>query len=243
MVVRDARRPRSAWPTTYAGKFEIYWAVGNDEIDYLLLNLKDPVLGRNKPLRQALAAAFDAQAVIDVLYNGRAPPLESLVPYDVPGNERETGAVAQPRTTSPRRAEAAGQAGYPRRQGPAAADDQLLRDQRRDAQRVRPAARRSSRRSASRSRPSSWTSPRSPRPAENGNFQLASYGWVADYPDPENFYQLFYSRNAAAGHQLGSYANPAYDKAYEAMRLMPNGPERLGYIRTMNALPRRTTCP
>jgi ABC-type oligopeptide transport system substrate-binding subunit len=68
-----------------------------------------------------------------------------------------------------------------------------------------------------------------------GNFQLSYYGWAADYPDPENFFQLLYSKNVAPGPNFGGYANPAYDKAYEAMRLMPNGPQRLEYIRAMNS--------
>lgn len=33
-----------------------------------------------------------------------------------------------------------------------------------------------------------------------------------------------------------AYVNAAYDKAYEAMRFMPDGAQRLEYIRTMNAL-------
>ena len=31
-----------------------------------------------------------------------------------------------------------------------------------------------------------------------GTFQMASSGWVADYPDPENFLQLLYGPNAPA---------------------------------------------
>ena len=71
---------------------------------------------------------------------------------------------------------------------------------------------------------------------ENGNFQLASFGWEADYPDPEDFYQLLYGRNVPPGSNWTGYAKPAYDKAYEASRFMASGPERLAHLRAMNAL-------
>jgi ABC-type transport system substrate-binding protein len=72
--------------------------------------------------------------------------------------------------------------------------------------------------------------------AENGNFQIASFGWVADYPDAEDFYQLNYSRNVPPGSNWSRYASPAYDQAYEASRFMANGPERLARFRAMNDL-------
>ena len=71
---------------------------------------------------------------------------------------------------------------------------------------------------------------------KRGEFQLYYGGWSEDYPDPENFFQLLYGKNAAPGSNNGSYVDPGYDKAYEAMRLMGNGPERLDHVRTMNRL-------
>jgi len=69
-----------------------------------------------------------------------------------------------------------------------------------------------------------------------GNFQLAYFDWTADYPDPEDFYQLLYSKNAAPGPNISGYANPAYDRAYEAARRMPSGPARIAQLKTLNAL-------
>jgi len=73
---------------------------------------------------------------------------------------------------------------------------------------------------------------------EASNFQLALYGWVADYPDAENFYQLLIGRNAAPGPNLASFSHPEYDRAYEAARLMAAGPERLVHLRRMNDIVR-----
>ena len=217
----------------FAGKFAIH-DVPSLETDYLLVNLRDPLLGKNKLLRQALAAAFDAQAIVDVLWNGRGRRLNSLVPWDVPGNERETGAVGRPHDLAQARKLLA-QAGYPDGKGlppltisffqtHVAAHNEF------DLLRAQLAA------IGVQAKGVFMDQPTFTKAAENGNFQLASYGWEADYPDAEDFYQLLYGPNAPPGSNPTGYANPAYDKAYAASRFMPNGPERLAQFRIMNAL-------
>jgi ABC-type transport system substrate-binding protein len=56
--------------------------------------------------------------------------------------------------------------------------------------------------------------------------QLFSLGWVADYPDAENFLQLFYSKNVSPGTNNFNYSNPEFDKIYERVAVMPDSPER-----------------
>lgn len=69
-----------------------------------------------------------------------------------------------------------------------------------------------------------------------GNAQIFSWGWNADYPDPENFLFLLYSPNGKVkfyGENATNYANPEYDKLFVAMKNIPNGEERLAIIRKM----------
>lgn len=217
----------------YAGKFAIY-AVPGMETDYLLLNLRDPLLGKNKALRQALAAAIDPQAVIDVLWNGRGRKLQSLVPDDVPGNGRETGAVARAHDVAAARKLLA-QAGYPEGKGLAPLtlsfyETNVTTRNEFDLLKSQLAA------IGVRTKGVFMDQPTFTKAAENGNFQIASYGWVADYPDAENYYQLFYGRNVPPGSNWTGYSNPAYDQAYEDSRFLANGPDRLARFRTMNAL-------
>jgi len=217
----------------FAGRFAIH-DVPSLETDYLLVNLRDPLLGRNKLLRQALAAAFDAHAIVDVLWNGRGRPLNSLVPWDIPGNERETGAPAHPHDLALARKLLA-QAGYPDGKGlppltisffqtHVAAHNEF------DLLKAQLAA------IGVQAKGIFMDQPTFTKAAENGNFQLASFGWEADYPDAEDFYQLLYGPNAPPASNWTGYANPAYDKAYQAMRFMANGPERLAQMRIMNTL-------
>ncbi len=47
--------------------------------------------------------------------------------------------------------------------------------------------------------------------------QLFSYGWCADYPDPENFADVLF--HSSAQQNLGHYANPELDALLEAARV------------------------
>lgn len=55
--------------------------------------------------------------------------------------------------------------------------------------------------------------------------QARNYQWMADYPDGDNFMQLFYGPNAHQNN-AGCYADPGYDKLYAQTQTMPAGPER-----------------
>jgi oligopeptide transport system substrate-binding protein len=68
---------------------------------------------------------------------------------------------------------------------------------------------------------------------DKGQFQFMSYGWIADYPDPENFLFLLYGPNRRPGPNASGYDNPEYNRLFEQMRSMDDGPERLAIIRRM----------
>ena len=62
-----------------------------------------------------------------------------------------------------------------------------------------------------------------------GVAQMYLWGWVADYPDAENFLFLLYGPNVKAekgGENASNYVNPAYDALFEKMRDLPDGPEK-----------------
>lgn len=75
-----------------------------------------------------------------------------------------------------------------------------------------------------------------------GNFQLCRLGWMADYPDAENFMFLLYGPNAkykTGGENKTNYENPEYDGLFEKMESMENGPERQAVIDPMMDIARR----
>ncbi len=63
--------------------------------------------------------------------------------------------------------------------------------------------------------------------------QLYMLGWVADYPDAENFLQLFYGPNSSPGPNHSNYENPAFDELYRQIQTMPDGEERTAIYRKM----------
>ena len=62
-----------------------------------------------------------------------------------------------------------------------------------------------------------------------GRHQVFWTGWNADYPDAENFLFLFYGPNAKSvsdGENTFNYQNPAYDKLFEQMKALDDGPAK-----------------
>jgi len=63
----------------------------------------------------------------------------------------------------------------------------------------------------------------------NGSAQLFTWGWNADYPDPENFLFLLYGPNGKVKHggeNAANYNNPQFNTLFEKMKNMPNSAER-----------------
>ena len=217
----------------YAARFDLH-VTPSLTVFYYAVNMKDPLLGGNKPLRQALAHLVDTPGEIKVLLNGRGHAAQSVVPLDLPGNERETGARWRGYDVAAAKRLLA-QAGYPNGTGLApltvtfqntssAAHDRF------DLLKARFAL------AGVVLKAQFMDYPTFVKTTEGANFQLADYAWNADYPDAEDFYQLLYGKNVAPGPNIGSFANAAYDQAYEASRHMADGPQRLAHFRAMNAL-------
>jgi ABC-type transport system substrate-binding protein len=70
----------------------------------------------------------------------------------------------------------------------------------------------------------------------NGRHQIYFSGWLADYPDAENFLFLLYGPNGKStsdGENTSNYANPEYDALYRRLQLLDDGPEKQAVIDRM----------
>lgn len=70
----------------------------------------------------------------------------------------------------------------------------------------------------------------------NGSAQIFEWGWNADYPDPENFMFLLYGPNGKVGKggvNSANYDSPEFNKLFEQMKNMDNGPQRIALIDKM----------
>jgi len=70
----------------------------------------------------------------------------------------------------------------------------------------------------------------------NGTGQIFQWGWNADYPDPENFLFLLYSKNGKVkfgGENASNYESEAFDKLFKQMKNMKNSKKRREIIKEM----------
>jgi ABC-type transport system substrate-binding protein len=72
-----------------------------------------------------------------------------------------------------------------------------------------------------------------------GKYQIFWLGWLADYPDPENFLFLLYGPTGKTKHDgenTANYASAEYDRLFTQMKTQANGPERQTLIDQMVAV-------
>jgi ABC-type transport system substrate-binding protein len=73
---------------------------------------------------------------------------------------------------------------------------------------------------------------------KKGSAQIFFWGWLADYPDAENFLFLLYGPNAKAltdgnGENAANYQNPEFDRLFDRMKFLDDGPEKQALIDQM----------
>jgi ABC-type transport system substrate-binding protein len=69
-----------------------------------------------------------------------------------------------------------------------------------------------------------------------GNYQVFWLGWLADYPDAENFLFMLYGPNGKTKHDgenTANYANPEFDKLFAQMKLLDDGPDKQALVDRM----------
>jgi ABC-type transport system substrate-binding protein len=72
-----------------------------------------------------------------------------------------------------------------------------------------------------------------------GRHQIYWSGWLADYPDAENFLFLLYGPNAKSrsdGENTSNYENPAFDARFAKLKLLDDGPAKQALIDEMTRI-------
>ncbi len=72
-----------------------------------------------------------------------------------------------------------------------------------------------------------------------GSYQIYNWGWLADYPDPENFLFLLtgpLARSESGGPNNANFMNKEYDALFDKMRARENDDERLRIIAKMRLI-------
>lgn len=205
------------------------YAIPTLEVAYVGINMDDPVLGPNRALRQALNCAFDSAAWVR-FFNSRTVICDGPVP---PGTE---GRLETPFPYASNLAKARSllqTAGYPDGIDPKTGKRLVLTmDLGRTSQDIRESTELMAAFFARvgidlQAQYHNW--PTFLKRISNRQSQMFRIGWVGDYPDAENFLQLFYSKNVSPGPNRSNYVNPAFDRLYEAACSASGAAERNRY--------------
>lgn len=185
------------------------------EVMHVGINMRDPVLGTNRKLRQALNAAFDFPAW-SKFYNHRIEVSDGPVPPGVEGRLETPFAY---RFDLAKARQLMREAGYADGIDPQTGRRLVLTlSIGRASQESREAGELMAAFYAKigiRLELSFMTWDAFCTAVNEGRVQLFRMGWVGDYPDAQNFLQLFYSPNVNPGANHANYRNAAYDAAYE----------------------------
>jgi len=216
-------------------------------ISYLGFNMLDPVVGGNsrraRLLRQALAIAVDFEELISIFGNGRGVPAQGPLPPGIFGHRAGKSGInakvyrwqhgrATRRALEDARVLLA-DAGYPGGMDPATNRALVLHL---DATSSGPDTkalfgwyRKQFAKLGLDLVVRSTDYNRFQEKMQQGDAQIFTWGWNADYPDPENFLFLLYGPNGKAryqGENAANYANPEFDALFQRMRDLPNSRER-----------------
>jgi ABC-type transport system substrate-binding protein len=214
---------------------------------YVGFNMSDPVIGhaageRGRKLRQAMSLAVDAGEFLRVFMNGRGIPAQSPIP---PGLFGYDPAYRNPfRTVDLERARAllAG-AGYENGVDPATGRALRISFDTGDPSvqaRLRYEFLVGAWRKLGLDVEIAATSYNQFQDkVRRGAHQLFFWGWIADYPDPENFHFLLWSemgQTRSGGPNSANFADPRFDALFLASRSRGNDAARARAIVAMRAL-------
>jgi len=230
-------------------------------IYYYGFNMLDPLVGgyteEKRKLRQALQIAFNTEEYLNIFYKGNGIAAHNLIPPGIPGH------LDGPKGMNPYVYD--WEEGEPRRKAIEYARQLLVEagyPNGRDARTGEPlkifidvqsqAISNTSMNWMDRIfseigvqvefRPADWN--RTREKLLTGNTQIFSHGWLADYPDPENFLFLLYGPESPLicncdGANNANYASEEYDELFRKVRVLSQSPERDELVARMVELYRR----
>jgi ABC-type transport system substrate-binding protein len=214
------------------------------DVFYIGFNMDDPVVGRaggerSRKLRQAMSLVIDSEEFARVFLNGRGEPAQSPLPPGIYGYQPDYENPFR-KVDVERAKQLMVEAGYPRGIDPDTGEALVLTfdtpatttDGKQQVQFFTHA----------------WAElgidvridqtnyNQFQEKIRNNAHQIFQFGWVADYPDAENFLFLLWSEMAnskSGGPNATNFSDPRFDELFLSMKSRENGPERMVEIREM----------
>ena len=230
-------------------------------IYYYGFNMRDPVVGGytedKRKLRQALQIAFNTEEYLNIFYKGNGIAAHNLIPPGIPGHLDGAAGMnpyvydwvdGEPRRKSIEYArQLLVEAGYPNGRDARTGEPlKIFIDV--QSQAIGNTSMNWIDRIFSEVgvqvefRPADWG--RTREKLLTGNTQIFSHGWLADYPDPENFLFLLYGPESPLecdcdGSNNTNYSSEEFDELFRKVRVLSPGSERDELVARMVELFRR----
>ena len=203
------------------------WRFPQFQINYVAFNAEDPQLGSNALLRKAISLAYNVEARVEVS-NNQLVPASGPIPPGVSGHDPD---LRNPfaKYDLVRAKRLLSEAGFPGGIDPATGRalaftfdlggtdvtrrqqaDMMVADMRKLGIEIQP-------------RLNNW--PRFLQKIRRGDVQVFRIAWIGDYPDGQNFLQLFYGPNAGSCNRA-RYRNAEFDAVYDRAEPLGESTER-----------------
>jgi peptide/nickel transport system substrate-binding protein/oligopeptide transport system substrate-binding protein len=204
---RQLRTEASVWPTlgTHAVRFNVERAPFTDV-----------------RVRRAIAHAIDPTIVVERLLEGCVHPARGILPPSLPGYTADVKRLPFDRERAKR---LLGEAGFPGGRGlpPIAFNFNTGDANQRIAELLQAQLKEIG--ISLELRRLDWAA--HIKVVDEGGAGFFRQGWIADYPDPENFLTvLFHSRNVGAAGNTSRYRNPKLDRLFDEADVAPAGAAR-----------------
>jgi oligopeptide transport system substrate-binding protein len=192
------------------------------DVTYIAFNHEDPIF-KNSKIRQAMSLAFNHSELNKLFYNDTGEQAQSIIPPGIAGHKEDfrnpykTFDIAKAKKLMQ-------EAGYPDGKGfpTLTYETQSSTVQRQMAEHFV----RTMKVIGINIKVNTNTWPEFINKTNKKQAQIFGMAWGADYPDAENFFQLFYSGNRSPGSNSSNFSNSTVDQLFLQSSVMQDSPER-----------------
>ena len=190
---------------------------------WLAFNMRNPLLGKNKNLRLAIAHAINRDRMISFFTNNRALKSSTIYPPSVFGYNASKNVPFEYNIEKAKYY--LKKAGYPEGKGlPKIKFDTrgVNATWRQRAEFIQSELKKINIQVTIQTN----TFPAYLEKARKGDLEFYMDGWAMDYPDAENSLQLLYSKNAPPGPNAAFYNSKAFDTLFDQIKILPDGQQK-----------------
>lgn len=193
------------------------------DVVYIGYNMQDPIIGKKVDLRLALCYAYDQKTASEKFYNNRVVTAYSPISPGMEGYDPNFKSPCKEYSIEKAK-EHLKKAGYPDGKGlppleysfaGSTTGRQMAEYMAQQFEKIGVKVNLVS---------NSW--PQFQDRLRNKKSQMFGIAWGADYPDPENMFQILYGPNESPGPNNSNWKNKEFDELYVKASKTPPGPER-----------------